>query len=614
MRRRSPWLAAALAVAGAAAVATPAVHAAAAKKGNAPRPDPAAIAAESARTLTTWAERTQYRETGRYVETEALCRAFEARFPRQARCTAFGTTPEGRPLLAIVASRDGALTPAESRQRGRPVVFVQAGIHAGEIDGKDAGFRMLREALEDRIVPGALARVTWVFVPVFNVDGHERFGAWHRPNQNGPAEMGWRSTSQNLNLNRDYMKADAPEMRSLLAYVNEWDPIVYADLHTTDGADFQHDVSVQVQPDHADDSELAVAARGLRDSILARLTARGSKPLPFYPSFVREDEPESGFEDGPPPPRFQLGYWPLSGRVGMLVETHSWKDYPSRVRATYEILVGLLEAVAREPQRWNEAAVNAARASRQLAGTALPLSWVNTDDVRTIDFLGYAYTRTPSAVSGRPAIAYDPRTPQVWRVPLRDRVKPGVTAVLPRGGYVVPPAYAAELESRLRAHGLAFERVGAARDDASLQVFRLSSVKFAPAPFEGRTGATLAGEWRPERGTIPAGSLYVPIAQPKARLVAALLEPTGPDSFAAWGLFNGAFERKEYMEDYVAEQVAREMLAKDPALAAEFTALLRKDPAFAASPAARLEFFYRRHPSWDDRPQRYPVLRVDAAP
>jgi hypothetical protein len=473
---------------------------------------------------------------------------------------------------------------------------------------------MLREALEERIVPGALARVTWVFVPVFNVDGHERFGAWHRPNQNGPTAMGWRTTAQNLNLNRDYTKADAPEMRAMLAYLNEWDPIVYADLHVTDGADFQHDVSIEVQPEQGDASELADAARGLRDELLARLAKGGSKPLPFYPSFVKDDQPESGFAERPSPPRFQLGYWPLSGRIGMLVETHSWKDYPTRVRVTHDILVGLLDAIAREPERWIAVAANAARAATALAGTDVVLAWENTDDVRTIDFQGYAYTRTPSAASGAVAIAYDPTKPQVWRVPLRDRVRPSVTVSAPRGGYVIPPAYAAELEPRLRAHGLVYERVAAAQPAVAVEAFRLSSVKFAAAPFEGRTGATLAGEWRADTRAIPAGSLYVPVAQPKARLALALFEPTGPDSFAAWGFFNGAFERKEYMEDYVAEQVAREMLAQDPALAAEFTAKLVADPAFAANPAARLEFFYRRHPSWDERAETYPVLRTAAAP
>lgn len=561
--------------------------------------------------LRTTAERTAYARTGRYEEVERLCRAYESAWPARVRCVAFGTTPERRPMLALVASADGVLTPEAARARGRAVVLVQAGIHAGEIDGKDAGFEMLRDALQGRTAPGALSRVTWVFVPVFNVDGHERFGPWHRPNQVGPEEMGWRATSQNLNLNRDYTKADAPEMRALLAFVNAWDPIVYADLHTTNGADFEHDVSVQVQPDQSEDAALAAEGRRLRDALLERLASTGSLPLPFYPSFVEADRPESGFEYAPYAARFQTGYWPLSNRVALLVETHSWKDYATRVRVTREFLAGLLERVSAEPARWTKLAAEADLRARALGGEPLVLAWEHLPVTRTIEFRGYAFTRRPSPVSGALAIEYDPTRPEIWRVPLRDQVRPAVTVTLPRGGYVVPAAWAADLEPRLRAHGLAFETWNEPRAALRAETFRVA--KFATGePFEGRTPATLDGAWQPATVDLAPGALYVPIAQPKARLVAALFEPQAPDSFVAWGLFNGAFERKEYMEAYVAEQVARDRLAKDPALAREFEQRLLDDPAFVASPAARLEFFERRHPSWDERPETYPVVRVQA--
>jgi hypothetical protein len=573
---------------------------------------PAAGDSRSAgRDLRTTAERTRYARTGRYDEVERLCAAYEATWPAQVRCVTFGTTPERRPMLALVASADGVLTPEAARARSRAVVLVQGGIHAGEIDGKDAGFEMLRDALQGRIAPGALSHVTWVFVPVFNVDGHERFGAWQRPNQVGPEEMGWRATAQNLNLNRDYTKADAPEMRAMLAFVNAWDPVVYADLHTTDGADFEHDVSVQVQPDQSEDAALATEARRLRDALLARLAARGSLPLPFYPSFVETDRPESGFAYAPYAPRFQTGYWPLSNRVALLVETHSWKDYATRVRVTREFLVGLLERIAAEPERWTTLTADADTRARALGGTPLVLAWENTAETRTIEFRGYSYTRRPSAVSGSLAIEYDPKRPEIWRVPLRDQVRPTVTVTLPRAGYVVPAGYAPELEPRLRAHGIAFETWTQSRNDLPAQIF--SVARFTTRrPYEGRAPATIEGAWAASSVDVAPGALFVPIDQPKARLVAALFEPQAPDAFVAWGLLNGAFERKEYMEAYVTEQVAREMLAKDPALAREFEQRLLKDPAFVASPAARLEFFERRHPSWDARPETYPIYRVDA--
>ena len=156
-----------------------------------------------------------------------MCSAFRKAYPDAVRCAEFGRTPEGRPMLALIVTRTGALTALSAHRRRIPVLLVQAGIHAGEIDGKDAGFLALRELLDGRVAPGALAKQVLVFVPVFNVDGHERFGRWNRPNQRGPVEMGWRTTAQNFNLNRDYAKADSPEMQAMLRLVDEWDPLAY---------------------------------------------------------------------------------------------------------------------------------------------------------------------------------------------------------------------------------------------------------------------------------------------------------------------------------------------------------------------------------------------------
>src|SRR5690606_2896052 len=169
----------------------------------------AALPAIAQSPLTTVAERSGFVKTGRYDETLALCAGFARRHPDAVRCLEFGTTPEGRPMMALAVSRSGALTPQAARERGIPVVLMQGGIHAGEIDGKDAGFLALGQVLAGEAAPGALDQLVWLFVPVFSVDGHERFGAWNRPNQRGPEEMGWRTTAQNYNLNRDYAKADS---------------------------------------------------------------------------------------------------------------------------------------------------------------------------------------------------------------------------------------------------------------------------------------------------------------------------------------------------------------------------------------------------------------------
>jgi hypothetical protein len=171
---------------------------------------------------------------------------------------------------------------------------------------------------------------------------------------------------------------------------------------------------------------------------------------------------------------------------------------------------------------------------------------------------------------------------------------------------------AAWLVPKLSLHGIRTEPARGLAPE-SVHAWRAVSVTLATASFEGHVETKLSGSWRPESQALPAGAVFVPIAQPRARLVMALLEPEAPDSLAAWGFFPTAFEQKEYMEPYVAERVAREMLIADPALAATFQQHLEDDPAFAADPKARLNFFYRRHPAWDARYNLYPVLRVESA-
>lgn len=568
-------------------------------------PDPA---------LVTVSERSGYLRTGRYDEVIALCDAFAAAYPDAVRCFDFGTSPEGRPMKALAVSRSGALTPAAARERGLPVVLMQGGIHAGEIDGKDAGFLALRQALDGEAAPGALEELVWVFVPVFSVDGHERFGAWNRPNQRGPEEMGWRTTAQNYNLNRDYAKADAPEMQAMLRLVEAWDPIATIDLHVTNGAKFEHDIAIQVEPLHSGDEALREAGRALRDGVIEDLAEEGSLPLPFYPSLVEYDDPASGFEDDVSPPRFSTGYFPLRNRLAMLVETHSWKDYPQRVRATRNTVVSVLEHAARHGRDWLRLAGEADARAAQLAGQPVPLDYKATEASRTIDFRGYAYTREPSEISGALMTRYDETTPQVWQVPLRDEVVPNRSVPAPGAGYLVPPAHAQWVAEKLDLHGIEHARVARALPAADVQTFRADSAELAASTLEGHQMLTLDGEWKAEPRDVPAGALFVPIAQPKARLVMALLEPQAPDSFAAWGRFNNHFERKEYMEAYVAEEVAREMLAADPGLKAEFERRLREDPEFAGSPRARLDFFYRRHSAWDERHNLYPIYRTERAP
>jgi hypothetical protein len=567
--------------------------------------------------LTTIAEQSGFRTTGRTDEVERLCTAFAQEWPDAVRRIEYGRSAEGRPMLALLISKADPDTV--------PVLMIQGGIHPGESDGKDAGFMTLREILRGAVAPGVLDRIAILFVPAFNVDGHERFGRWNRPNQKGPEEMGWRTTAQNLNLNRDYMKADAPEMQAMLRLLCEWDPVVCADIHVTDGADFEPDISLQAEPINQGDPQLFESGRELRDELIDKLAAQGSLPLPFYPDLAKTDDPASGFLLTVYSPRFSTGYFPQRNRFTVLVETHSWKDYGKRIRVTCNTIVALADLMATHGSRWEVEAHQADEDSIRIGGSDVTLdyssSWreptagatpePDANSWEMIEFRGYAYTRKPSEISGDLVTVYDPTTPQIWTVPYRNRVEPALVVRAPLGGYVVPPGYAKEIGDKLTVHGISFEPVPEIIDSVRAEVFRATRAAFSTTPFEGRMRASFEGNWARETHNIAVRALFVPIAQPLARLVMALLEPRAPDSLAAWGFFNACFERKEHMEPYVAEQIAREMLEKHPQLHEEFSSRLAQDAAFAADPEARLEFFLSRHSSRDDRYNLYPVFRVD---
>jgi hypothetical protein len=572
-----------------------------------------AVAADVKSELRTIAELSDYRRTGRYDEVVRLCSTYQAAWPKQVRCFEFGRTPEGRAMLALAISADGVLDAKSSRKLNRPVLLIQGGIHAGEIDGKDAGFLAVRDLLDGRVANGALKKVTLVFVPIFNIDGHERFGPNNRPNQIGPEEMGWRATAQNLNLNRDYVKAESPEMQAMLRLLNDWDPIVYADLHVTDGAEFEHDISINVSPTVSGDPELKRAGTALSEALLRDLKASGSLPVDFYPTFVTGDDPSSGFATFLAPPRFSHEYWSRRNRIGVLVETHSWKTYKTRVHSTYISIVGMMTQLSLHGTEWLTIAKNLDKRARTMGGSDVVLSYGTTSHFKTIEFRGYHYTRELSPVSGGLMTRYDNQRPEIWRIPFYDEVQPTLTIPAPRGGYIVAAAWAKQVAEKLSLHRVEFTRIESALAPLSVQTFRATSVQQALSSTEGRATLTALGQWQNESRAVPAGSLFVPIAQTNSQLAMLLLEPKSTESLLAWGFFTGAFERKEYMEAYVAEQVAIKMLDNDPALKAEFERKLQQEPAFAGSPQARLDFFYRRHPSFDERLNLYPVFRTERA-
>ncbi|HKS27720.1 MAG TPA: M14 family metallopeptidase [Pyrinomonadaceae bacterium] len=562
----------------------------------------------------TRAEKTDYRQTPRYDETIAYSRRLADASPL-IRYQGFGKSGEGRELPLLIATEGGTFTPEAARKAGKAILLVQACIHPGEPDGKDAGLALLRDIAVTKTRTGLLDKVVLLFIPMYNVDGHERFGPYNRVNQNGPEEMGWRANATNLNLNRDYMKLDAPETRAWLKLWNQWKPDLLIDCHVTDGADYQYDITYIYEHHEHVPKAIVDWHRDAFDGRIFPATEKAGSMLAQYMTFRDNRDTSKGIDAFIMPPRFSTGYTPLRNSPGLTIETHMLKDYRTRVRGTYDLLMYTLE----ELNKNTDTLLRAVRSSEEEAvglgrsydpSRQIPLAVELTE--KSVPFLlkGFEAQVDVSDVSGNKRVVFGTK-PVEYTAPFYDQTRVTKSAAPPLY-YVVPPQWKDVIEI-LAAHGLRLQRLQAPAE-IEVESYRFSEVKWAPWPFEGRLRASYKITAVRERRTFAAGSVLVSLAQPNSRVALHLLEPDAPDSLASWGFFNGIFELKEYAEDYKLEKLARQMLEKDPNLRREFEERLKRDEKFAASPDARLRFFYERSPYWDRQLNLYPVARITTAP
>lgn len=560
----------------------------------------------------THAEKTNYRETPRYAETIEYAKRLDAASP-WIKFETFGKSGEGRALPLLIAAEGETFTPESARKSGKAVVLIQACIHAGEPDGKDAGLALLRDIAITKTRPGLLKHLVVLFIPIYNTDGHERVSPYNRINQNGPAEMGWRTTSTYQNLNRDYMKADTPETRAWLSLWNRWNPDLFIDCHVTDGADFRYNITYLFEHHEGVAPSVLAWERATIDGKVAPETEAAGNVVSWYLEFKDNRDLKQGISDFNGSPRYSTGYTPLRNRPGILIETHMLKDYRTRVVGTYDFLRFTLEEVNRDPESLlravreaDEKTVADARSYDRLR--RYPLDFELTEQARPYKLKAVEYHTEMSDISGARRVIFGTKSLDLT-VPMYDtfRVKQAVAPPL----YYVVPAQWHEVINVLRAHGLQLQQTAEAMT-IEVESYRFTDVKWAPGPFEGHLMPSFKIETiKGDRG-FPAGSVVVPVAQPAAKVVINLLEPQAPDSLVAWGFFNAIFEQKEYAEDYVMEQLAREMLAQDSKLREEFQRRLAADANFASSPQERLNFFHRRSPYWDLQMNLYPVARITA--
>jgi hypothetical protein len=559
-----------------------------------------ALAVDGRDPWATPAERAGFAQTPSYEETVAFLRRLAAESP-DIRVVSLGTSPEGRDLVMAVASQARPADPAALRASGKPILLAQGGIHSGEIDGKDAGLMLLRDIARGR-KQDLLAGAHLLLVPILNVDGHERRSPFGRINQRGPQETGWRTTARNLNLNRDYAKLDAPETRALVKALNDWEPDLYLDLHVTDGADYQYDITYGWNGRHSwSPAQAAWMDETLEPALRSALRAAGHVPGPLvFP--VDDADLTKGIVEWTSSPRLSTGYGDARHLATVLVENHSLKPYKQRVLGTYVLLESTLRALA----RGGEALRAAAARDRGRHPAQVALDWkASPDPPDTVEFAGIESRTEQSQAAGGPYTVWTGR-PAPSRVPRRRMNAVALSAERPKA-YWVPPAWPDVVE-RLEAHGIRTSRLSAPLE-LTLEADRIIDPKLAAASFEGRVGVTATFKAERRRMRLPAGTVRVPTDQPLGDLAVLLLEPSSPDSFFQWGFFLEVLQPTEYVEAYIMAPMAEAMLREDPALRAEFEKKLAAEPDFAKSPRDRLQWFYTRTPFFDEAWRLYPVWR-----
>jgi hypothetical protein len=476
-------------------------------------------------------ERTAYRETSSYADVMEFVRSLAARSPL-VHLTSFGYSYEGRSLPLVVVGRLSAATPEAARATGKTVVYVQANIHAGEVCGKEASLQLLR-ALAAGEHREWLDSLVLLFAPIYNADGNERVRLDNRPGQHGPVGgMGQRANAQDLDLNRDHMKLDAPETRSLVGLMQAWDPHVLMDLHTTNGT--RHAYHLVYSPPLHPNTDPAVTDL-LRNDWLPAVTgavkADRGWDLTYYGNLPYRRDTERGWYTFDHRPRFNTNYIGLRNRFAILSEAYAYATFEDRIEATRLFVTAVLDYAYRHAGEIRSVTARADAADLTGAPLAVQATFARGDSVSIL--LGEVAEERNPYTGQRMLRRLEVAQPE--RMPEFGSFRPTETERMPVA-YVVPAALTAVLD-RLAAHGVRLEPIATAAS-RSVERFVIDSITDAPREFQGHRERTLFGRYEAVEETLPVGAVLVRTAQPLGRLAFALLEPRSDDGLAAWNFLD----------------------------------------------------------------------------
>lgn len=519
------------------------------------------------------------------------------------KMVSLGKSEQGRHIWMVVASADSDFDPARIREQEKAVLLFHGGIHAGEIDGKDAGMMLMRD-IAHGIKKDLLGQATLLFIPILNVDGHERRSAYGRVNQRGPREMGWRSNAQNLNLNRDFTKLETAGVRAVIEVINGYDPDLYVDVHVTDGADYQYDITYgYVKTGGYSPAVSAFLSDKFQPEVDQALDDWGHIPGPLLFAANGQDFSEGNVAFSFSP-RFSHTYGDARHLPSILIENHSLKPFRQRVLGTYVFLEQAIKTMGAHYREIREAVESDQNQPKDELIVKFGFRETPAD---TMEFLGIDSEKIKSDITDREYIQWNGEaiTQQVPTL-LMDRP---VQQVSTPEAYFVPAEWT-EVIQKLRMHGLKMQTLETAID-IELEFDFLTDYTLSASPLEGKIRFQ-SFETKPilRKVTLSPGSVKIPVDQDLGELASILLEAESVDSFFQWGYFMSILSQTEYMETYIMEPMMQHMLKEDSKLKAEFEQAKEANPDWANSPRSVYRWFYERTPYFDQNWKVIPVGKL----
>jgi hypothetical protein len=515
-----------------------------------------------------------------------------------------GMTDAGYPLHLIVVANNGDYNFDNIRKNNKRIILVNNGIHPGEPDGIDASMLLARNIVVNKItIPDNLVLA---IIPIYNIGGCLNRGPDYRVDQNGPEEFGSRGNSQNLDLNRDFIKCDSKEAKSFAEIFHLTDPDVFLDNHVSDGADYQHIMTlICTQHDKLGGIMGDYLNQNFEPGMYASMKKKGYDLIPYVNSF--NDTPDAGWPEFFDGPRYSSGYATLWHSFAFVAETHMLKPYDVRVKVTYELMRSFIDFTSQ-----NSSTIKQLREKTKqdvLMQPQFPLSWTS-DRTRSSKrvYKGYLAGRKPSEVSGLPRLYYDRSKPYEKEVPFFNFYTAGNFVQKPKA-YIIPQGWTKVIEL-LQINKVTIIPL---KKDTSfeVEVYHVDDYKPAAQPYEShhingnvKVSSTLR--------TIKfrKGDYYIPMNQVANRFLIETLEPTAADSYFAWNFFDGILGQKEGYSAYAFEDIAADYLKTHPEVRSKLDQRKLSDTAFAKSGRAQLNFVFENSPWFEPEYLRYPVYRV----